>query len=244
MKKLYIVGLGPGGKDGMTARAFAALEASEVLCGYSAYIDLVREQFPEKEFYTTPMHRELERCRWAVEAAESGKTIAMLCSGDAGVYGMAAPCLEAAEGKEIEIEIVPGVTAALSGAALLGAPLTNDFCVISLSNLLTPWETIERRLEAAGIGDFCVCLYNPMSRSRREQLRLACEILLRYKSGNTVCGIARNIGRAGEEARLLTLKELRDAEADMFTIVFIGNASTRIIDGRMITERGYQRRET
>ena len=240
MSTLYIVGIGPGERSQMTGSALVAMEKSDVLCGYTVYIDLVKDLFPEKEFYTTPMMREMQRCQWAIEKAKSGKNVAMLCSGDAGVYGMAGLLLQLAEGEELEIEVVAGVTAALSGAAALGAPLTHDFCVISLSDLLTPWEKIEKRLEAAAYGDFAVCIYNPMSKKRKEHLRKACEILLRHKSEETVCGWVRNIGREGQEHALLTLKELKDAQLDMFTTVFVGNSATKKIDGRMVTPRGYE----
>lgn len=240
MRKLFIVGIGPGEKAQMTGQALKAMEEAEVLCGYTVYVDLVRELFPEKEFFTTPMLREIERCQWAVDEAARGRTVAMLCSGDAGVYGMAEPVIRLAEGKALDIEIVPGVTAALSGAAVLGAPMNHDFCVISLSDLLTPWPLIEKRLRGAAMGDFCVCLYNPMSRKRRDHLRRACDILLENKKPDTVCGWVRNIGRQGQEVRLLTLDKLREAEVDMFTTVFIGNAGTRIVDGYMITPRGYE----
>ena len=240
MNKLYLVGIGPGDPAGMTAAARAALERAEVLCGYTVYLDLVRAQFPDKETYTTPMTRELERCRWAVEQAEQGKTVAMLCSGDAGVYGMAGPTLELAEGKHVDVEVVPGVTAALSGAAILGAPLMHDFCVISLSDLLTLWETIERRLRCAAAGDFSIVLYNPRSKKRPEHLHRACEILLEEKSPDTVCGWVRNIGRIGQSSGLTTLGELGALELDMFTTVFIGTSTTKIVDGRMVTPRGYR----
>lgn len=240
MNKLFLVGIGPGGADGMTQAAKAALEQSEVLCGYTVYLDLVRQQYPDKETYTTPMTRELERCQWAIDRAAEGKTVAMLCSGDAGVYGMAGPVLELAEGKNIEIEVVPGVTAALSGAAILGAPLMHDFCVISLSDLLTPWEVIERRLRCAAAGDFSIALYNPRSKKRPDHLRRACEILLEEKSPDTVCGWVKNIGRTGQCHGLTTLKELGSLELDMFTTVFIGASSTKNVDGRMVTPRGYR----
>ena len=240
MNKLFLVGLGPGDPQGMTEAARAALEQAEVLCGYTVYLDLVKEQFPEKETYTTPMTRELERCQWAVNRAAQGKIVAMLCSGDAGVYGMAGPVLELAEGKNVEIEVVPGVTAAISGAAVLGAPLMHDFCVISLSDLLTPWETIARRLRCAAAGDFSIVLYNPRSKKRPEQLRRACQILLEEKSPDTVCGWVRNIGRAGQTHGVVTLGELGRMELDMFTTVFIGASSTKVIDGRMVTPRGYR----
>lgn len=240
MNKLFLVGLGPGDPQGMTEAARAALEQAEVLCGYTVYLDLVKEQFPEKETYTTPMTRELERCQWAVNRAAQGKIVALLCSGDAGVYGMAGPVLEQAEGKNVEIEVVPGVTAAISGAAVLGAPLMHDFCVISLSDLLTPWETIARRLRCAAAGDFSIVLYNPRSKKRPEHLRRACQILLEEKSPDTVCGWVRNIGRAGQTHGVVTLGELGRMELDMFTTVFIGASSTKVIDGRMVTPRGYR----
>lgn len=240
MNKLFLVGIGPGSVDGMTQAAKAALEQSEVLCGYTVYLDLVRQQYPDKETYTTPMTRELERCRWAIDRAAEGKTVAMLCSGDAGVYGMAGPVLELAEGKDIEIEVVPGVTAALSGAAILGAPLMHDFCVISLSDLLTPWEVIERRLRCAAAGDFSIALYNPRSKKRPDHLRRACEIILEEKSPDTVCGWVKNIGRPGQCHGLATLKDLGSLELDMFTTVFIGASTTKNVNGRMVTPRGYR----
>lgn len=240
MNRLYLVGIGPGNAAGMTGAARAALEQADVLCGYTVYLDLVREQFPDKEIYATPMTRELDRCQWAVDRAAAGRTVAMLCSGDAGVYGMAGPVLELAEGQDIEIEIVAGVTAAQSGAAVLGAPLMNDYCVISLSDLMTPWEVIERRLRCAAAGDFTMVLYNPRSRKRPEHLRRACELILQYRSPDTVCGWAQNIGREGQRHGLTTLGTLGDLDLDMFTTVFVGSSTTRVLDGRMVTPRGYR----
>ena len=238
--KLYLVGLGPGKWEGLTLEAMRACEESDVLAGYHVYLDLIRDRFPDKPLLTTGMRQEPERCRRAIEEVLSGKTVALVCSGDAGVYGMASLALEIAqEYPPIEIEVIPGVTAALSGAALLGAPLSHDFAVVSLSDLLTPWETIERRLTAAAQADFALCLYNPASRHRPDNLRRACDILLREKSPDTVCGLVRCIGREGESSRLMTLGELRDAEADMFTTVFIGSSQTKAIGGRMVTPRGY-----
>ena len=153
------------------------------------------------------------------------------------------PLLELARDyPEVEVAVVPGITAALSGAAVLGAPLGHDFCVVSLSDLLTPWETISRRLECAAAGDFALCLYNPASRKRRDYLRRACEILLRHRSGDTVCGWVRNIGREGQESRLLTLRELREEQVDMFTTVFVGSSTTILAEGHMVTPRGYRQR--
>lgn len=243
MRNVYVVGLGPGDSLHLTAEARQALETAEVLCGYGVYVDLVAPLFPGKEVYTTPMKRELERCRWALETASTGRTTAMVCSGDAGVYGMAGPLLElAVDYPEVEVTVVPGITAALSGAAVLGAPLGHDFCVISLSDLLTPWETIARRLECAAAGDFALCLYNPSSRNRRDYLRRACDILLHSRDAETVCGWVRNIGRQGQKSRLLTLGQLREEEVDMFTTVFVGSSTTHLTAGRMVTPRGYDRK--
>ena len=241
MNVLYVVGLGPGGSRWMTWEARAALEQAEVLCGYTVYLDLIRGEFPDKEYFSTPMTQEIERCRAALERARSGRTTALVCSGDAGVYGMAGPVLELApQFPEVELQVVPGVTAALAGAAVLGAPLMHDFAVLSLSDLLTPWEVIRRRLELAAQGDFVLCLYNPSSRRRRDHLRMACDIVLAHRGPETVCGWVRNAGRAQEEHQVLTLGELREAQVDMFTTVFIGSAATRRIGDRMVTPRGYE----
>ena len=241
MNVLYVVGLGPGGSRRMTWEARAALEQAEVLCGYTVYLDLIRGEFPDKEYFSTPMTQEIERCRAALERARSGRTTALVCSGDAGVYGMAGPVLELApQFPEVEIQVVPGVTAALAGAAVLGAPLMHDFAVLSLSDLLTPWEVIRRRLELAAQGDFVLCLYNPSSRRRRDHLRMACDIVLAHRGPETVCGWVRNAGRAQEEHQVLTLGELQEAQVDMFTTVFIGSAATRRIGDRMVTPRGYE----
>lgn len=240
MHKLYVVGLGPGGADGMTVRAKAAIEASDVVVGYTVYIDLIRDLFPDKTFLTTPMRREVERVRLALETAAQGKTVAMVCSGDAGVYGMSGLCEELQSAyPDVAIETVPGVSAVLSGAAILGAPLMHDFAVISLSDLLTPWEKIEKRLLAAAEADFVICLYNPSSRKRHDYLSRACDLVLRFASPETVCGVAKNIGREGEETTILPLKALRDTEVDMFSTVFIGNSQTKIVNGKMVTPRGY-----
>ena len=241
MKRLFVVGLGPGGRDGMTLEAKKALEQSEVICGYTAYADLIQEDYPEKEYLVSGMTKEVERCHMALLAAQGGKTTAMICSGDAGVYGMAGLVLSLAEKyPETEVVIVAGVTAALSGAARLGAPLMNDFAVISLSDLLTPKDVIEKRLRAAAAGDFSICLYNPSSKKRTDHLRRACDILLEIVPLETVCGLVRSIGREGESCTLTTLGELRDTQVDMLTTVFVGNNRTRVMDGLMVTPRGYR----
>jgi precorrin-3B C17-methyltransferase len=189
------------------------------------------------------MTKEIERCHAALKEAESGKTVAMVCSGDAGVFGMAGLIYQLSE-EYSSVEIIPvaGVTAALSGSAVLGAPLTHDFAVISLSDLLTPWELIETRLKAAGMGDFCTVLYNPASKKRADYLLKACDFLMEKKSPDTICGYVRNIGREGQEHKILTLKELREEKLDMFCTVFIGNKDTKIIKGKMVTPRGYEKR--
>ena len=241
MSRIRVVGIGPGDYNEMTVRAVNALNDCDVIVGYHVYVDLVRAHFPDKEFHTTPMRREVDRCQIALDLAREGRDVAMICSGDAGIYGMAGLIYELrGESEEPEVEVVGGLTAACSGAARLGAPLTHDFCVISLSDLLTPWETIEKRLECAALGDFAVALYNPASMKRRDYLQKACDILLRHKSPDTVCGAVKNIGREGEEVLTMTLSELRDYQADMFTTVFVGNAQTRVIGGRMVTPRGYR----
>ncbi len=241
MKRLYVVGMGPGGIAQMTPQAVRAIEESQVVCGYTAYTDLAGELLAGKEVLTTPMTRELERCRLALERAAGGQTTAMICSGDAGVYGMAGPILQLAEEfSQVEVEVVPGITAALSGAAVLGAPLMHDFAVISLSDLLTPWPVIEKRVAAAAEGDFVLCLYNPMSKKRVDHLRKACDQALRYRDGDTPCGWVRNIGREGQEHKVLSLSELREEQVDMFTTVFIGSSSTRVLGGRLVTPRGYE----
>lgn len=241
MSKVYVVGIGPGAYEQMTIRAAKVLDGCDTIVGYTVYVDLVRDHFPGKELLTTPMTRETERCVLAFEEARKGKTVAMICSGDAGVYGMAGLMYEVgARYPEVELEVIPGVTAATGGGALLGAPLTHDFCVISLSDLLTPWEKIEARLLAAAQADLVVCLYNPSSKKRHDYLQKACDLLLRHKAADTVCGLAGHIGRDGEATQILTLGQLRDTQVDMFTTVFVGNAQTKEIGGHMVTPRGYR----
>lgn len=241
MNKIYVVGIGPGEYEQMTLKAIHALKASDTIIGYTVYVDLVRAHFGEKEFLTTPMTRETERCQMAFSEAAKGKTVSMICSGDAGVYGMAGLMYELGVSyPDIELEIIPGVTAATGGAAVLGAPLMHDFCVISLSDLLTPWEKIEARLLAAASADLSVVLYNPSSKKRADYLKKACELMLNYKSKDTVCGIVSNIGREGQAYRVMTLGELKDTAVDMFTTVFVGNEQTKEIAGHMVTPRGYR----
>ena len=241
MSKLYVVGIGPGAYEKMTIEAARALKDSDVIIGYTVYVDLVKDHFPDKEFLTTPMKKEVDRCILAFEEASKGKQVSMICSGDAGVYGMAGLMYEVGVNyPETELVILPGVTAATGGAAVLGAPLIHDFCLISLSDLLTPWEKIEARLLGASQADFVICLYNPSSKKRHDYLQKACDLMLRYKAPETVCGIVSNIGRDQESMQVMTLKELRETKVDMFTTVFVGNSQTKEIGGKMVTPRGYK----
>ena len=201
MGKLFVVGIGPGGPDGMTIAARRSLEAADIVVGYTKYVELAL----------------------------------------AGVYGMASPVLELAEDyPDVDVEVIAGATAAQSGSAVLGAPLAHDFAVVSLSDLLTPWEVIERRLAAVASADFCICLYNPRSRKRADRLSRAAKIMLEWKAPDTLCGWVRNIGREGQQSGMCRLSELGEIDADMFTTVFVGNADTKLVDGRMVTPRGYR----
>ena len=235
---IYVVGLGPGNEDQMTPRALAALEKCDIIIGYKAYIELVRHLFEgRKELVASPMKGETERCRKVLELSKQGRTVGLISSGDPGVYGMAGIMLEIANG-EADVEIVPGMTAASTAAA--GSPLTCDFACISLSDLLTPWELIEKRLRAAAAADFVICLYNPASRGRPEHLARACAILMEEKPAATPAGWVRNAGRDGETFGVTTLGELPKAPIDMFCTVIVGNSATRELGGRLVTPRGYK----
>ena len=239
--KLYVVGIGPGEMAQMTPRAAKAIAESDVVAGYTLYLELLSPLLEQKEQISTAMKGEVERCRAAVQAAVSGKTVSVVSSGDAGVYGMAGLVLELAEPyPELEIEVIPGVTAATASAAVLGAPLGHDFAVISLSDLLTEWPLIERRLRLCSQADMILCLYNPCSKKRADHLSKACEIILEHRDAETPCGIVRCAGRPGESSRVLTLGALAETQVDMFTTVLIGNSSTKLLNGRLVTPRGYK----
>ncbi|MBR1390348.1 MAG: precorrin-3B C(17)-methyltransferase [Lachnospiraceae bacterium] len=238
--KIYVVGMGPGREEMMTGEAIRVLEEAEVIIGYPVYLKLLGERFSGKEFLSTPMKQETERCRMTFEEARKGKKTALICSGDAGVYGMASLMYELGrEYEDCEIEVIPGVTAATSGAAVLGAPLNHDFCVISLSDLLTPWDTIEKRLRMAAAGDFAMAIYNPSSKKRSDYLKRACDILAETIEPARPCGYVENIGREQTKSVTCTLQELREQSVNMFTTVFVGNSQTQIIDGKLVTKRGY-----
>lgn len=238
--KIYIVGMGPGAEEMMTAQAYRILKESDTIIGYQVYLELLGEEFKEKELLSTPMRQEIERCRMCFEKAREGKKVAFICSGDAGVYGMASLMYELkGEYEDCELEVIPGITAASSGAACLGAPINHDFCVISLSDLLTPWETIEKRLRAAAMGDFAIVLYNPSSKKRADYLMRACDILLETVEETRACGYVENIGREGTKTKTCTLGALREQTVNMFTTVFIGNSQSYITEGKLVTKRGY-----
>ena len=241
MGKLYVVGLGPGGQQYMSEKARAAVSEADVVIGYTTYIALVRDLFPEKEYVQTPMRTERERCLQAIERAGKGQCVALVCSGDAGIYGMAGLVLELLSdvAADVEVEIVPGITAAVMAAAVLGAPLMNDFCIISLSDLLTPADVIRRRLSAAAAGDFVICLYNPRSHTRTKPLDEALTILRSVLSPLTVVGIVRNAGRDGQRCWIGTLEKVEPEKVDMFCVMIIGNSATRVLNERMVTARGY-----
>lgn len=239
MKKINVIGIGPGGLEYMTERARKAIEESDVICGYTPYIEYIKPFIEAKEIFTSGMTGELDRCKKCIEYAEAGKVASIISTGDAGVYGMASPMLELLEGKEIEVEIVPGVSSVLSAAAELGAPLTHDFAVISLSDLLTDYDLIMKRLSLAAEGDFVIAIYNPRSKSRKDHLEEGVKIIKKFRSGSTPVGIVKNSGREGREITITDLDNIDYEMVDMLTILIVGNSTTKLIDGKMVTPRGY-----
>ncbi len=240
MGTLIVAGIGPGAYEHITQAVIAALNVCDEIIGYTVYIDLLKPYFPAKEYISTAMRQEESRCRIALEHAASGRNVVFVCSGDAGVYGLAGLLEEmSVEYPSVQVQVLPGITAALSGAAILGAPLVNDFAVVSLSDALTPWPVIAKRLECVAMADLCIALYNPCSHRRKEHLAMACDILLKVYPADRACGYVKNIGRKGESASLCTLEELKAADIDMFTTVFIGNSYTRIMAEKLVTVRGY-----
>lgn len=240
--RLHVVGFGPGGREHMTFKAAEVIGNADIVTGYTAYVNMMKPIFPDKEYKATGMMREVERCRMAIEDAMSGKDVAMISSGDSGIYGMAGIIYELAEemGADIDIDVVPGMTAASTAASVLGAPLMHDLAIISLSDLMTPLDLIMKRVDCAGQGDMIVCLYNPKSKTRTGYLDQAREILMRYRSPDTPVGIVRNAGREDQWSKVTTLGGLDSGDVDMFCIVIIGNSQTYVSDGLMITPRGYK----
>lgn len=243
MRKIFVVGIGPGSIDLISPRTLKSIEESEVIVGYNTYIKLIANLLEGKKIIGTGMMGEIDRCRLALDESRS-QTVSIISSGDSGIYGMAGLILEMllkipAEDRP-EFEIIPGISSANSAAAILGAPLMNDFATISLSDLLTPWEVIEKRIEAAAQGDFVIALYNPKSHKRIEQIEIAQKILLKYRDPKTPVGIVTDASRIGESKILTTLDKFTSEEISMTSIVIIGNSRTFIRDGIMITPRGYE----
>ena len=239
MGKIYVVGLGPGNKENMTFRAYDVLKNSDIIIGYKTYIDLIEGMFPDKKIIKSYMKKEVARCEETLKLALEGNIISLISSGDAGVYGMAGLMLEIA-GDQVEIEIVPGITSANASASLGGAPIVHDSVNISLSNLLTDWELIKKRIDLASQGDFVITLYNPKSSGRPELINEARDIMLKHKRKDTPVLIARNVGREGENYDITTLSEMLDYEINMFSTVIIGNSNTKVVNNKMITPRGYK----
>ncbi|ECB9662389.1 precorrin-3B C(17)-methyltransferase [Listeria monocytogenes] len=238
---IYVIGIGPGDKRLMTGEALQAIEDAEVIVGYVTYIKLIKELIKDKEVVKTGMRREIDRCQEAVDIALTGKKVAVVSSGDAGIYGMAGLVLELAEksNPDLEVKVIPGITASIGAAAVLGAPIMHDFCHISLSDLMTPWEVIEKRLTHAAMADFVVCFYNPRSKGRANHLANAFQKMMEYKSGDTVVGIVKDVGRKEERKIITTMRDIDYELVDMTTMVIVGNKETYVKSGKMITPRGY-----
>ncbi|WP_294529848.1 precorrin-3B C(17)-methyltransferase [uncultured Fusobacterium sp.] len=237
--KIYVVGIGPGNMEDISIRAYNTLKNVDIIAGYITYVDLVKDEFSEKEFYVSGMKKEIDRCEKVLELAKEGKKVALISSGDAGIYGMAGIMIEVALGSGIEVEIIPGITSSVAGASLVGAPLMHDQAIISLSDLLTDWEVITKRIDRASDGDFVISLYNPKSKGRTEQIVEARKIMLKYKAATTPVALLRHVGREDENYTLTTLEDMLNHEIDMFTVVIVGNSKTYVKDGKMITPRGY-----
>ena len=236
--KIYVIGIGPGLPEYRSPASVEAIQASDVIVGYKTYINLIEDLIDEQEVSSSGMRKEIDRCAHVLELAKQGKTVSLVSSGDAGVYGMAGIMLEMAD-DSVEIEVVPGITAANAAASCLGAPLMHDYAVISLSDLLTDWELIKKRLDHASKGDFVIALYNPRSKGRQTQIVEAREIMMKSKAATTPVGIVRNAKREDQSVRVTTLEEMLNHEIDMFSMVIIGNQKSYIKDGKMVTPRGY-----
>ncbi|GMO33599.1 MAG: precorrin-3B C(17)-methyltransferase [Termitinemataceae bacterium] len=250
MAKLTVAGIGPGDEANMSIACRRSLDECDVIAGYTAYIELVQPLYPNKTYLSTGMKSEVERCTESLRIAANGKNVCLISSGDSGIYGMASLVYElAVEFPAVQIEVIAGITAASSGSAILGSPLSHDFAVISLSDLLTPWELIEKRLRAASDADFVISIYNPVSHKRKDHLKNAAAILLEAIPADRICGIAHNIGREGQDVTITTLGGLQKDDSaerlhiDMFCCIFIGNSKSKMINGKMITPRGYTERK-
>ncbi|MDO5301288.1 MAG: precorrin-3B C(17)-methyltransferase [Tissierellia bacterium] len=241
MAKLYVIGIGPGSSLYFTRRMDEALREVTAIVGYTPYLEYIEEYLPGKELVSTGMKGEIERCKEAIALAESGKDTAIVSTGDAGLYGMAGPIYQLAEGKDVDIEVIPGISANFAAASLLGAPIMHDFACLSLSDLLTPMELIEKRARLAAQGDFVITLYNPRSKGRPHHLERVIE-LIRGEGvpGDRPVGLVKNALREGQEVSIHTLDSLPIEEVDMMSMVIIGNSQTQVVDGHMVTPRGYE----
>ncbi|EDT78291.1 precorrin-3B C(17)-methyltransferase [Clostridium perfringens] len=237
MGKLYVIGIGPGGLDEMTLRAVKAIEESDIIVGYTKYIEMVKDLIKDKEIFKTGMRGEEERCREALELSKD-KKVALISTGDSRIYGMAGLILEMR--KDENVEIIPGITASSAAGSVLGAPLMHDNCNISLSDLMTPYEDIKKRVRLAAEGDFVISLYNPKSKGRPHYLRECVDIIKEFRGEETPIAVVRNALREGESKEIFTLKDFNDEVVDMFSIVIIGNSKSYIKDGYFVTPRGYK----
>ena len=226
MGKLYVIGIGPGGLDEMTLRAVKAIEESDIIVGYTKYIEMVKDLIKDKEIFKTGMRGEEERCREALELSKD-KKVALISTGDSGIYGMAGLILEMR--KDENVEIIPGITASSAAGSVLGAPLMHDNCNISLSDLMTPYEDIKKRVRLAAEGDFVISLYNPKSKGRPHYLRECVDIIKEFRGEETPIAVVRNALREGESKEIFTLKDFNDEVVDMFSIVIIGNSKSYIL---------------
>ena len=244
MGKIFVVGLGPGSLDELTPRARRAIESAQVVAGYNTYIKLIEKILGGKKIIGRAMMQEVERAQLAINEALTGHNVAVVSSGDAGVYGMAGLVLEMIldlpEDNRPQFEIIAGVSAVNAAAAILGAPLMHDFAIISLSDLMTPWELIKKRVRSAAQADFVIALYNPKSKRRVNQLGEVQKIILEFRDKNTPVGIVTNAGRDGEVKILSTLENFTAEDVNMFSLVIIGNSQTFIKEGFMLTPRGYK----
>lgn len=237
MGKLYVIGIGPGGLDEMTLRAAKAIEESDIIVGYTKYIEMVKDLIKDKEIFKTGMRGEEERCKEALKLSKD-KKVALISTGDSGIYGMAGLILEMREDEDVEI--IPGITASSAAGSVLGAPLMHDNCNISLSDLMTPYEDIKKRVRLAAEGDFVISLYNPKSKGRPHYLRECIDIIKEFRDDKTPIAVVRNALREGEKKEIFTLKDFNDEVVDMFSIVIIGNSKSYIKDGYFVTPRGYK----
>lgn len=236
---ISVVGIGPGGREGMTLEALSVIERAEVIVGYVTYIRLIEELIEGKTVVSNGMRAEVDRCKEAIEIARTGKHVAVISSGDAGIYGMAGLIYELSDGQD-EVEVIAGVTASSAAAAILGAPLMHDFCNISLSDLLTPYDKIMKRVSAASEADFIICLYNPRSKGRSGHLMEAVSRIIAVQGPDVPVGLVKDAGREGQTFKYCTLGTMDEDFVDMTTVVVIGNSQTKMIGGKMVTPRGYQ----